>query len=145
LFVKLLTVLPFSLSSLFLVLISFISNKHYILNICLTSDVCVLTDHFVQSAPSDVDVDHNVMIRNYYVSFTTALQPFVGPWQIFSFLILCTVGKTPWTGDQPVARPLSAHRITQIQNKRTQYRHPCLQWDSNPRSQRSSERRHFLP
>jgi hypothetical protein len=24
----------------------------------------------------------------------------------FSFLILLTVGRTPWTGDQPVARPL---------------------------------------
>jgi hypothetical protein len=27
----------------------------------------------------------------------------------FSFLILYTVGTTPWTGDQPVARPLSTH------------------------------------
>jgi hypothetical protein len=31
-----------------------------------------------------------------------ALQPFVGP----------------WTSDQPVARPLPAHRATQTQNKR---------------------------
>jgi hypothetical protein len=31
-----------------------------------------------------------------------------------SFLILYTVGRTPWTGDQPVAR------TTQTQNKRTQ-------------------------
>jgi hypothetical protein len=38
----------------------------------------------------------------------------------FSFLILYTVGRTPWTGDQPVARPLPTHRPTQIQNKRTQ-------------------------
>jgi hypothetical protein len=31
-----------------------------------------------------------------------ALQPFVGPWPFFfSFLILYTVGRTPWTGDQP--------------------------------------------
>jgi hypothetical protein len=28
----------------------------------------------------------------------------------FSFLILYTVGRTPWTGDQPVARPLPTHR-----------------------------------
>jgi ubiquitin C-terminal hydrolase len=27
---------------------------------------------------------------------------------------------TPWTGDQPVARPLLTHRTTQTQNKRTQ-------------------------
>jgi hypothetical protein len=26
----------------------------------------------------------------------------------------------PWTGDQPVARPLPAHRTTQTPNKRTQ-------------------------
>jgi hypothetical protein len=38
----------------------------------------------------------------------------------FSFLILYTVGRTPWTGDQRVARPLPTHRTTQTQNKRTQ-------------------------
>jgi hypothetical protein len=27
-----------------------------------------------------------------------------------------TVGRTPWTGDQPVARPLPTHRTTQTQN-----------------------------
>jgi hypothetical protein len=40
--------------------------------------------------------------------------------RFFSFLILYTVGRTPWTGDQPVARPLPTHRTTQKQNKRTQ-------------------------
>jgi hypothetical protein len=40
--------------------------------------------------------------------------------RVLSFLILYTVGRTPWTGDQLVARPLPAHRTTQIQNKRTQ-------------------------
>jgi hypothetical protein len=29
-----------------------------------------------------------------------------------------TVGRTPWTGDQSVARPLPKHRTTQTQNKR---------------------------
>jgi hypothetical protein len=39
-----------------------------------------------------------------------ALQPFIGPWPLFlSFLILYTVGRTPWTGDQPVARSLPTH------------------------------------
>jgi hypothetical protein len=38
----------------------------------------------------------------------------------FTFLILYTIGRTLWTGDQPVARPLPAHRTTQTQNKRTQ-------------------------
>jgi hypothetical protein len=35
-----------------------------------------------------------------------------------SFLILYTVCRTPWTGDQPIARPLPIHRITQMHNKR---------------------------
>jgi hypothetical protein len=33
----------------------------------------------------------------------------------FSFLILYKVGRTPWTGGQPVARPLPTHRTTQTQ------------------------------
>jgi hypothetical protein len=47
-----------------------------------------------------------------------AIQPFVGPWPPFQFLNVYTVGRTPWTGDQLVARPLRTHRTTQTQNKR---------------------------
>jgi hypothetical protein len=43
-----------------------------------------------------------------------------------------TVGRTPLTGDQPVARPLPIG----TQNK---LRHSCLEWDSNAQSQCSSE------
>jgi hypothetical protein len=49
-----------------------------------------------------------------------ALQHFVGPWPFFQFLNIYTVGRTTWTGDQPVARSLPTHRTTQTQNKRTQ-------------------------
>jgi hypothetical protein len=49
-----------------------------------------------------------------------ALQPFVGPWPLFQFLNVFTVDRTPWTGGQPIARPLPIQRTTQIQNKRTQ-------------------------
>jgi hypothetical protein len=38
----------------------------------------------------------------------------------FNFLILYTAGRSPWTGDQPVARPPPTHRTAQTQNKRTQ-------------------------
>jgi hypothetical protein len=51
-----------------------------------------------------------------------ALEPFVGPWPLFQFLNPYTVGRTPWTGDQPVARPLP----TQTQNKRTQTSMPWV-------------------
>jgi hypothetical protein len=37
-----------------------------------------------------------------------------------------TSGRTPWTGDQPIARPLPAHRATQTQNKRTQTSMPWV-------------------
>jgi hypothetical protein len=43
-------------------------------------------------------------------------RPF-GPWPLFSFFIFYTVGRTPWTGDQPVARQLPAHGTPQSQNK----------------------------
>jgi hypothetical protein len=48
-----------------------------------------------------------------------APQPF-GPWPLFQFLYLYTVGTTPWTGDQPDAGPLPAHRTTQTRNKHAQ-------------------------
>jgi hypothetical protein len=63
-------------------------------------------------------------------------------WALATFSILYTVGMTPWTGDQPVARPLPIHRTTQRINA---YRHPCFEWDWNPRFQCSSERRQFMP
>jgi hypothetical protein len=54
------------------------------------------------------------------------LQPFVGPWPFLHFCNLYyTDGWTPWTSDQPVARPLPTPRTTQTQNKRT-HRYP---WD----------------
>jgi hypothetical protein len=43
-----------------------------------------------------------------------------GPWTLFQFLNLYTVGTIPCTGDQPIARPLPTHRTSQTQNKCTQ-------------------------
>jgi hypothetical protein len=57
----------------------------------------------------------------------------------FTFLTIYTVGRTPWTGISPLrGRYLNIEQHKQ--NKCTQYKHPCLKWDSNPRSQLSSER-----
>jgi hypothetical protein len=46
-----------------------------------------------------------------------ALQPL---WALASFQFpdLFTIGRTPWTSDQVVARPLPKHRTAQTQNKR---------------------------
>jgi hypothetical protein len=60
----------------------------------------------------------------------------------FSSLIVYTVGRNPWPGDQPVARPPPAQDNT---NRINAHRHRCLKWDSNIRSQCLSGRRQFMP
>jgi hypothetical protein len=46
--------------------------------------------------------------------------------RFFSFLILYTVARTPWTGDQLIPRPLHTHSTTQIQKRRTQTSMPWV-------------------
>jgi hypothetical protein len=74
----------------------------------------------------------------YIIFLLWLYSPLLGLGRFFSFLLPYTVGRTPWKGDQPIARPLPTHRTKS-------HRHPYLEWDSNPRSQRSSERRQFMP
>jgi hypothetical protein len=52
-------------------------------------------------------------------SSSVALQPFVGLRPLFQFLIFYVVGRIPWAGDQPVARPLPAHRTSQTERTQT--------------------------
>jgi hypothetical protein len=54
-----------------------------------------------------------------------ALQSFCWTFATFQFLNLYTADRTPWTGDQPVARPLPTQR-TQTQNKRTRISIPWV-------------------
>jgi hypothetical protein len=56
---------------------------------------------------------------------------------------ILTVGRTPWTGNQPDATPLPIHRTTQ--HRKNADTHPCLEWDSNPWPQCSSGRRQLCP
>jgi hypothetical protein len=63
-----------------------------------------------------------------YVS-TTPLG--IGLW-FFQFHDHFTDGKTPWTGDQPIARPLPTRRTTQTQNKCTQTFMPWVGVESMP-------------
>jgi hypothetical protein len=53
-----------------------------------------------------------------------------GTLPLLQFLNLYTVGNTPWTGDQPVARPLPTNRITQTMNKRTQTSMPQVGFET---------------
>jgi hypothetical protein len=69
----------------------------------------------------------SVCLSSIYLSLVAPTWSIGHPWNAsfhFSFLILYTVGRTPWTGDQPVTRPLPAHR-TQTQNKR---RETSMSW-----------------
>jgi hypothetical protein len=59
-----------------------------------------------------------VVVRTY---LSMALQPFVGSQPLFSFLILYTVGRTPWTSDQSYL-----HTEQQTQNERTQISMPRM-------------------
>jgi hypothetical protein len=67
----------------------------------------------------------------------TSVKRFVS----LQFLNPKNVGRIPWTGISP-SQGRYLHRTAQTQNK---HRHPCHHWDSNPRSQCSSERRQFMP
>jgi hypothetical protein len=49
----------------------------------------------------------------------------------FFALSISTYGRSPWTSDQPVTRPLPTQDNTAQKDKD---KHPCLKWDSNPRS-----------
>jgi hypothetical protein len=56
------------------------------------------------------------------LSLSLSLYGSTALWTLVAFsvsLIQYTVGRTSWTGDQPIARPLPTHRTTQTQNKRT--------------------------
>jgi hypothetical protein len=85
------------------------------------------------------------LTTHFHLSFQWLFQPTQGP---SLFMQLCnhfyTESRTPWTSDQPVTRPLPnpgqhKHRIN------THAKHQSLEWDSNPRFQRPSERTHVMP
>jgi hypothetical protein len=59
------------------------------------------------------------------IYLSIALQFLLDLGRFFSFLLPHTIGRTPWTGDQPLARLLPAHRETKTQNKRT---HTSMPW-----------------
>jgi hypothetical protein len=83
-------------------------------------------------------------ILNYF--FSLALQP---PWALASAIQFhdhFTDGRTPWTSDQLVARPLPKHRTTQTQNKHihTPNIHALCGIRNNDPSFRASEESSYL-
>jgi hypothetical protein len=80
----------------------------------------------------DGSKSHNEKLHNLYISinhsFINGSTALCWALPLLQFRILCYKdGRTPWTSDQPVARPLPKHRTTQTQNKRI-HRHPCIEW-----------------
>jgi hypothetical protein len=69
-------------------------------------------------SPWPHDFSHTGILDSY-ISLSI-YSPFLDLGRFFIFLILYTVGRTIWTGDQPVARLLPTNRTTQTQNKSTQ-------------------------
>jgi hypothetical protein len=80
--------------------------------------------HFMVQILLNGKIHHKfVLIRRNFTRFfnylSMALQPFFGPWSLFSYLILYTVGRASWKGNHLIARPLPTQRTTQTKNKRT--------------------------
>jgi hypothetical protein len=67
---------------------------------------------------------NSIIYLSIYLSVYLWLYSPSGPWPLLQFLNLYPVGRTPWTGEQPVARPLPTHWTTQTQNKRIQISMP---------------------
>jgi hypothetical protein len=59
-------------------------------------------------------------ITDYLSIYLWLYSPLLDLGRFFSFLTLYRVGRTPWTGEQPVARPLPTRKTTRIENKHTQ-------------------------
>jgi hypothetical protein len=61
-----------------------------------------------------LEIGNTSICLSVYLSIclSMALQSFVAPWPLFQFLNSVHRRRTPWTGDQPVSRPLQyKHRI----------------------------------
>jgi hypothetical protein len=107
-----------AVKSLFLILIYFLAIYLSVcLSVCLSIYLSICLSVYL-----------SIYLSTYLsIHLSVTQQPFVEPRPFFfCFLVLCTVGRTPWAGNQPVARPLPTHRITQTHNKHTQISMPWL-------------------
>jgi hypothetical protein len=86
----------------------------------------------------------SVLILTKHLHHQWLSSPLLGPGLFFSVVIIFaqTIGLLRRVICSSQGRYL--HKTKQTQNKCT-HRHPCLEWDSNSRSQCSSEWRYFVP
>jgi hypothetical protein len=95
-------------------------------------------------APFDQKLTAMLLWDSQYNYICTILYIFIGPTApvdpglFFSFMIIFTDGRTPWTSDQHVARPLPKCRTTQTQNKHIHTPTPCVGFEPTiPASERA--------
>jgi hypothetical protein len=70
---------------------------------------------------SQVNVSAHIHVSSLINSFTHSSMALQWLWPLLQFRnLFYTDGRSPWTSDQPVARPLPTHKTTQTQKKRTQ-------------------------
>jgi hypothetical protein len=79
---------------------------------------------------------------SHFIHSSMPLQPFVGPWPLQFRNLFFFTQSVGLLGQ--VISPSQGLYLHTGQHKRT-HKHPCFGWDSVPRSQRSSERRQFMP
>jgi hypothetical protein len=81
----------------------------------------------------------SIYLSIYLSNYIWLYRPLLGLGRFFSLLIFYIVGRTHWTGiSRSKGCYLHKHRINT-------HRYPCLEWNSNPRSQRPSGWREFMP
>jgi hypothetical protein len=94
---------------------------------CITKQANNQSVNFVCQWKTDYTPIHPYDCQPIYLWLHSPLE--LG--RFFSFLILYTVGTTPCTRDQPVAKPLPTHK-TQIHNERTQTSMPRVGLETIP-------------
>jgi hypothetical protein len=75
--------------------------------------VTIIPSCFRTACPKHGPVRHKIIIYLWLYS------PLLGLGRFFSFFIFYTVGKSPWTGDQPVAKPLATQDSTNTEKTHT--------------------------
>jgi hypothetical protein len=68
--------------------------------------------------PDDTNLQDMNFVHPGRYFFQWLFKAIQGPGLLFSSVIILYRGRTPWSSDQFVVRPLPTHRTAQIQNKR---------------------------
>jgi hypothetical protein len=122
-----------------LIHVTFMANSALMISIfCPNSVTATCAQHatFTSMRVTESSPWHLVRSINLWL-----YSPLLELGRFFSLLILYKVGRTSWAVDKPVARPLPTRQHKHRINLDI---HPCLMWDSNPRSQCLSGRRPFM-